>query len=57
LQFPHENALCAFPFSIICATYPTHLVFLDLIYVWIDLAQDSDRQRAFVKAVIESLAA
>jgi hypothetical protein len=40
-SFPTKTVR-SFPFCIVCATCPTHLVFLNLICVWIDLAQDED---------------
>jgi hypothetical protein len=49
--FP-TNTQRAFPFCIVCATCPTHLIFLNLICGWIDLAQDEDSLRAVVNAVM-----
>ena len=43
----------AFPFYILCATSPNHLVRLDLMCVWIDLAQDRDSLRALENSVME----
>jgi hypothetical protein len=51
------KTLRAFPFCVVHATYQTHLIHLDLICVWIDLAQDEDSLRAVVNVVMDFRAA
>jgi hypothetical protein len=55
-SFPTKT-LRAFPFCILCATCPTSLVRLNLICVWIDLAQDEDSLRAVANSVMNFRAA
>ena len=51
------KTLRSFPFCIVCATCPTHLVFPNLICVWIDLAQDEDSLWAVANSVTNFRAA
>jgi hypothetical protein len=50
-RFPHKNPACTSLLHCMCHV-PNHQVFLNLICVWIDLAQDEDSLRALVNAVM-----